>query len=110
MRGGAVGAWKLGSALIGDPESAYRTDVFVTFRGEVLSFPLAGRRLPAIAQVALPFGDLLIQSLMPNVKTWRANHAFCWGLTGLNVQDGNSLFLSPFQLLFPDVSQAILDP
>ena len=64
--------------------------------GVILSLPLAGRRLFAIAVRLDAFDDVLIQPFVPNRAVVALNIGVLLGLPWLDVLDGNPMFLSPF--------------
>ena len=76
----------------------------------ILSLPLAGRRLPAIAVRLDAFDDVLIQPFMPDGAVVALDIGVLLGLSGLDVLDGNPMFRRPFHQLFADVFRAVVDP
>lgn len=56
------------------------------------------------------FDDVLIQPFMPDGAVAALDVGVLLRLTGLDVLDANSLFLSPFQQLSTDILGAIINP
>jgi hypothetical protein len=75
----------------------------------ILGIPLAGRRLAAVAVKLDAFDDVLVQPFMPNRAVVALDLGVLMGLAGMDVEDGNSLSLSPFRQLFIDIFRAIID-
>jgi len=68
--------------------------------------PLCGVTL----RLLYAFDDVLIQPLVPDGAVVRLDVSVLRWLAGLDVLDGNPMFLSPFRQLFADVFRAIVDP
>lgn len=67
-----------------------------SLRGVILGLPLADRRLSEIAVRLDAFDDLLVQQFMPDCAAVALDASILLGLSGLDVHDGNPLFLEHF--------------
>ena len=56
------------------------------------------------------FDDVLVEPLMPDCAVVALDVGILLRLSGLDMQDGNPMFLGPFHQLFTDVFRAIVDP
>ena len=56
------------------------------------------------------FDDVLVEPFMSDGAVVALDIGVLLGLSGLDVQDGNPMFLGPDQQLFTDVFRAIVDP
>ncbi len=56
------------------------------------------------------FDDVLVQPFVPDGTVVALDIGVLLGLAGLNVLDGNPMFLSLFHQLFTDVFRAIVNP
>ena len=76
----------------------------------ILGLPLAGRQLPAITVRLDPFDNVLVEPFVPNGAVVALDTGVLLGLSGLDMLDGNPMFLGPFRQLSTDVFRAIVHP